>query len=644
MALKKDTVLAWNTVFTHKNEQTLAVMTFSKARLKDLQTRLQQVYTRKVKGNRLEKLNVSDLEASNAAFAREYTANLFRISGLQALLIAFPSSGNRSEEWAWKQMADWLKDRNAGCDFELVFDPAIIRHAKISSWMKKNQIHGSLVRQDLDLSLPLQTINLLAAWMNGSFEGELAEAADKIRMEFGMANGFEQKEARTFLLEGLHAKERKAARKAIDRCPELYDQGILDRWTKKELPSGLFACLNELMDLEIDHEQLLSLSPNRILVEAENLKKQAKQKNRKPHEQISQLSSLFTALIHQLCQSDKPDQTWMETRLNTLMENWIKNPEDQSQPNSCWIVLESEKDDSNLLLVHTPFLPLSLAKGQWADTPEVFRLDLEDLISFLEERSCNAPLQSLYLPENLYPKAYSWLIRTNRYLPVHPMDREMEEKISQLMQTLPSSSDLPLWQNQGSFEFSAPIQTLFSSEDFCDLSQSELDAFATHPLKLWQARSLCKAFRKGLSLARVKNVSDERSLDLLLASILISSSKQKFLASVSGDLSLYLSRKLSLPKMEAIEALVQNGLDPLWLQANLKGNITLVEIEQLGHQYPLGKLPYSWRRVVLLPEEIRQWMLEDAALQNPKMDLVSLTNSLMAFEQELFELLLAREN
>lgn len=84
------------------------------------------------------------------------------------------------------------------------------------------------------------------------------------------------------------------------------------------------------------------------------------------------------------------------------------------------------------------------------------------------------------------------------------------------------------------------------------------------------------------------------------------------------------------------------GIDPDWLKVNLKGNVSLAGIEGLADQYPLGRMPHSWQKVVLVPEPVKTWMLEEAQLEHPQIDPEKLKLSLMAFEQNLFSLLMEK--
>ena len=639
MALKKDTVLVWVALNSHQNEQTLALMTFPKSRIKELQTRLSQAYSRKVKGNRLEKLDWSTLDESNVTFAREYASNLFRISGLEAFLLSMPGQGSRSEDWGWKRAADWLKETYAGCDFDLIFDPAKIRHAKISSWMKKNQIHGELLREDQEFSLPLQTISLLAFWMEDDLDKNLQEPASKIRMQFNLTKGFTRLSATEFLLAGLDKKEKKAAMQAMDSFPDLYFQGTLDRWTKKKLPDQFFTTLNECLELGMDPAQILTSSPNAILTEAQKLREVSNQKIRKPETEIDQLSMVFTQLAGHLFKTDRLSAGWMKDRLLETMDNWIEQPEHTHLPKTVWYLLEQESEESEttLIALNTPFLPLALAQGSFDQKPESICLDEEDLVDFLEERTATKPLEGLVVSESLYERIHDWLIRSNRYLPLRRLDFKETELLAKT-----AAQPEEDWKPSNRFEVLPTTQTLFKPEEFCDLSESELDYFASRDLSLWQMRMLAKAFARGLSLSKVRFVADSHELDLLIGSCMVSGSKRRFLEEAAGDLSLYLSRDLSLSKMEALENLVEQGIDPDWLKVNLKGNVSLAGIEGLAGQYPLGRMPHSWQKVVLLPEPVKTWMLEEAQLKHPQIDPEKLKLSLMAFEQNLFSLVMEK--
>lgn len=170
-----------------------------------------------------------------------------------------------------------------------------------------------------------------------------------------------------------------------------------------------------------------------------------------------------------------------------------------------------------------------------------------------------------------------------------------------------------------------------------------MKSLAKSNLSFYQIRLVGQALAKGLQPKLLQKVLTHPDwTEEIVMPYLLNSRKQKWLKQkweTEGKMmdSFYLNPTWSVAKLEAISKLVDAGLDEQWLKTNLKGNMTLKQIEQLATIYPYGKLPRHYATIISIPTSVQHWLIEQASQKHPELTKDELDLYLALWNEHLFQ-------
>lgn len=271
MALKKDTIQVWITAQKEKGFISFAMESFQAARKKDLLLRIHGLSSKKVKGNRLEKLSWKALEENTVSFAAEYVSGLSRISGFGLFSGWYGKKSTQLESSVHKQAAQFLKDLYPDSMFEVFFDSSDLRAAWVRSWMKQNQLAGSSEAIDGQESEMLQSAALIAGLNLIEDRADLLPLMDCTKSLFSMTPNWKKTEPFTFYSSRIDQADKNDLETLLSSDSRWIEEGSLERWMKKGINGNSLGLAAELIRNGIDYERLSKINIQKLPAQFEAL-------------------------------------------------------------------------------------------------------------------------------------------------------------------------------------------------------------------------------------------------------------------------------------------------------------------------------------------------------------------------------------
>lgn len=708
MALSKDQIVVWLSAGQSSNTQQNFLLATPYARAKEISNRLQAAYAKKVRGNRLENLNLQWMTELNAPFVTDYTNNLFRISDLAGFGAVFPIKASQAQTQALNEAAKFLKETFPDCQYMIRYDPKSFRSSVINSWLKKNTLNAKLDPIASEASLELQTSMLLGGLID-DFEYEVNSTAEqieisrKISANISMSPKWTKKDSSALYLDLFDSDLKGLLQPLFHNYPFVMYEGLAEKWLKKRIDEHYLQIVSKCVKLEGGAELVLETSVNRLESEYQKLKKEsARQSYTYDLDEIAR----WCAVHYQYGETTLPvplglsPQEWCR-RILKNMDQWIADPLSFKQAPVIYLVAHDEKlaiftfegiKISQLLFQKYQRLNEQEAaqekKAHIQSMIEQFMTvqtaELAQLPAYLEKWSGESLLPVLYSSVALKRSIMKYALLQNRFIPCYVMNglektwihefrsalypelfenREKAENTDQAPEqsttdiaatdvpaeneqeeSIPAvSSDVPQTDEIRSAEPELPPRQLwFKQNIYQQIDPESLEALAKSNLSFSQIRLVGTALARGLRTKVMMNlIKDPEQIYTALAPYLFSTKIQNWFEDLikQGDQisDLYYHPSLTYSQMNRLFQYEQEGIDPYWLRTNLKGNMTLKQMDALKDLYPFGKLPKEYQVYVPLPSTVAGWMLKEAAQNHPHLSSAQLNLQLEIFNELLFE-------
>lgn len=656
MALKKERICVWITQEKREDQIVLSWLACPLAYRKETESRLQNSFNKKVKGNRLKTLQ-EKVSLATLPFCEEYLSTLFRISNVSGFVGSYLPKASYLETNVFERAASWLKNQFENCEFLIYYNPHTFRLSTLKSWLNKNRIHGELIIEEsslmLDTSLFLGSTFTYATNPNFPGENEASYSLQENALRhLSMALRYEVVGIQDLYLALFKKEEKKEAQALFKQAPDLIWLGIFEKWLKKGWKQESLKLVLEYLDHGLPIDILLQTSLNKLplkmqalLEEKEKQKKQEEMLQAFPQESFEKLFSSYMDWITSLpgvTLSDVLEANFLDLwkqRLDQILEKWTQDPLAQPIKPSFYMVLE----ENQVSIVLTSIMPCleQISEEKLTQLSFLKRqvVSLEELFSLLKKINALSPLPNLSVSKSLFSLIHAWSIENNLFLPLHDMTSVQR----QIVCSLPIEEISP--SKMAYFQFSSSAKW-FPFEIFGSLSKEQKEFLATHPFGIQETRLLARAFKKGLEVERVLEYihRTQASVLRLIRPYLYPTRVQNFLKGIGylDELRLLSRPSLRLGQMEALLRLCSEGYPALWLQANMKGNPTLQYLNALQVRFPFGHVPTFWQACFLMEPDLFDWMLQKAKMANPKMEFTDLIEALFVLNTNLLSLLLQK--
>lgn len=706
IALSKDQIVVW--LATAQNQYTQQIFLFATpyGRMKDFSMRLQAAYAKKVRGNRLEDLNLNALDSSSEPFALEYIANLFRIADLSGFGASFPIKANLAQTQALSDVAKFLKEMFSDCQYIIRYDVKSFRSSMMNNWLKKNTLNAKLDPIVKDASLELQTATLLAGILGEDAiesQEQYVEVVTKLKSHLAMAPKWKSEDSCQLYLELFDTKYTSLLKQILKKEPRLMFEGLAEKWLKKQIDLAYLEVVLKCLELDGGVDIVLSSSINRLPIEYERLlesiaKTQYTYDLDEFENWVAQYDQVAKTQLHEPI--DLGLKTWQKS-IEQAMDIWIENPNSAHKSNIVYFIAQDEK------YVRFKFESLSYTKQLFEQLHslnsnenqsqasellikriksaiEVEEGYLKDLDQTLIHYSAQYVLPDIYCSTAMHRLVMKVELIQNRFIPCYVMDETeriwinqlKEELYPHLFESLTKTKDIQNEMDDLPNEFQEaseeqckedediqhntltleskeelPVATAkwFKSDIHKRIDEDSLKLLAKSNLSPSQIRLVGVALAKGLkNKLFIKLLHQPDLIHEVLISYLFNSRKQRWFKQqyeIRGSTlpAFYFQPNLSVSKLEAIANLEQAGCNEHWLKSNLKGNMTLAQIEQLKTIYPYGKLPLQYSKVIQIPTSVKNWMIEQANQKHPQMSEEFLSIQLVNFNEQLLEKVLQEQ-
>lgn len=642
MALKKDQIIVWMSSQKAGSQNLLFLLACPYSRLKDFDQRLSNAYQHKVKGNRLENLDAMNLDGKNLSFTDTYLAALFRIADIAGFGGMWYAKTPLLEAKVLEQAAAFLKEQYVDCQFIVRYEPRQFRSSTLNTWTRKNQLPSSLEADDME-SLPAQTAHLLSALQQDLQEDSeqhlpLEQLQSRLLQSVSMARKWQIVSAAKTYLELVDGKERKELKKLLAQVPQLISEGVLDKWLKNRLPAHFLTKALALAHTPEGKERLLTLSVSRIDTQYEKILAEV-QSAQLPFEEdafvlwAKEYADHFLALPG--FEAAGLTNSLVEENLKEIVEAWCKNPDPVKAKNSLYLAARDEKLD---ILVTSSMDILEAAKEQeTVFNPSLLAAKYEGLLleldGLLEKLSVTRPMPKIYAAGNIYRWIRRWSITNNRFLPLQEMDKPQKEILRSFAAIQAGADSWKDWPERPD----KPVHW-FDPRLFLELDEEQLAFLAGTCLNPALTRLMGLAFFNGLDVKKARNyfLYSKGPLYALVRTYIFSTREQHYLDGITspGLRTFLMQPGLSLSQMRTLAGLVEQGIPVSWLEANIKGNMSLAAMNRLAVLYPWKTLPYEWRFFRLLPDELAKWMVEKAQSSHPKLEKEVLLEKLANFNEQ----------
>ncbi len=669
MGLKKERICVWMTQEKRDGQVVLAWLACPLARQKEINNRLQSAYLKKVKGNRLKDLVLEEITSSNQTFCEEYISTLFRIANLAGFSGMYWPKATQLEQAVWTNAVKWLKEQFPNCEFVVYYNPQALRLSALKSWFGKNQLQAEFIIEPTNLMMStILFVSQLAALPfikdDKNEKNVWSTLQDKVQREVSMASHWSFFTPQELYLSLLKKEDQKAAQQLFQQVPELMEQGIFEKWLKKGWKAGTLHEIVEYLQQGLSKEILFKTPLAKIPLKAQEElfpKKIEPKEEEKTKEETQEAQLILDPLPAQSAQaffqeymhwmaslpglgscsivSEPFWPLWYERFLEEI-EAFINHTCSFGRKPAIYMALDGDQ----VWMLMSSIMPCleHLNQEQLTALPFVTRqrTTLKNIFSSLEKMSHLSPVPNICASKEILGRLHSWSVQNNLFLPLHeltPAQRKVVCCPALPITSKPAGLELERFsQGKGTPWFS---QSMFES-----FNQFQRDFLARYQFGIQETRLLAKAFQKGLSLEVAHEYvhRTEASILRLVRSYLYPTRIQNFLKQVDylDELRLLTRTSLRLSQMEELLALCSAGYPAVWLQANLKGNPTLVYLQQLKARFPFGNVPASWQACYLAPDELLNWMFEVTLKNHPELNPVELVHRLLEWNCSLLSNLL----
>lgn len=682
MALKKERICVWITQEKRQGQVVFGWLACPLAHQKEVDNRLQSAYSKKVKGNRLKNLALEEVTSSNLAFCEEYVSTLFRIANLAGFSGLYWPKATQLEQALWTRGAQWLKEQFPNCEFVIYYNPQVVRLSTLKSWLSKNQLQAAelIIEQS---SLWMATILFVGQVAALSSTQEITPALEtlqaKVKREESMASRWSFLTPQELYVDLVKKEEQKAAQQLFKQVPELVKQGVFEKWLKKGWKAG---ALQEVLDyleqglpqdvlfqtplakIPLKAQELLAppqeiekIEEGEETEKAETVEDTPDQTILEPEEPVlepfpeSSVQDFFKEYMHWMASlpglgsclivSEPFWPLWYERFLQQI-EAFVQQTRSFARKPAIYMAVEGDQ----VWMLMSSIMPCleQLGEEQLTTLPFVShqRVTLKNVFASLEKMSHLSPLPNVCASKEILGRLHSWSVQNNLFLPLHELTPAQKRVVCcPTLPLTPQPSPLEL-----DYFTQAKGTPWFSQSMFESFNQFQRDFLARYQFGIQETRLLAKAFNKGLSLEVAQEYvhRTEASILRLVRSYLYPTRIQNFLKQVDylDELRLLTRSSLRLSQMEELLRLCSEGYPAVWLQANLKGNPTLVYLHELKARFPFGHVPASWQHCFLAPDDLLTWMFEATLQTHPKLDPVILVYRLFAWNCSLLDALLSR--
>lgn len=696
IALSKDQIVVWLATFKRESREQIFMLAIPYGRLKDFSKRLESLYAKKVRGNRLDHLDATFLDATCAPFVLEYTSSVFRISDLAGFGATFPSKANLAQTHAFLHAANFLKEKFMDCQFMIRYDVKSFRSSTINNWLKKNTLNAQLDPIDLEASLELQTATLFAALLaedcnNQDLDLQIQEMIKKLNANIAMSPKWQSLDRSALYLELFNPKWADLLKPIFKQAPRLMDEGLVEKWLKKQINAEYLKTVLNCLELDEGIDLVLSTSINRLPIEYEKqLEKREQEQYKYDEDEFEHWLELYDQVaktqIHESV--DLGLNKWRQS-IEQSMANWIENPCLHRQAKTIYLVAQDEKV-AYFCFDSVNYTNQLFEQYQHLDSPEQSNLNKEMLLSRLQNAivfktgylkdleevlanySTQSILPNLYCSLSMYHLVMKIELLHNRFIPCYIVNQQQRSWIHQIKEAIYphcfeemnhkkddlneindcdeviERPNLEEEQTDNQSEkrvhvYPQPTKKWFKPAIYQKIDVEQLKSLAKSNLSFYQIRLVGQALAKGLQPKLLQKVLTHPDwTEEIVMPYLLNSRKQKWLKQkweTEGKMmdSFYLNPTWSVAKLEAISKLVDAGLDEQWLKTNLKGNVTLKQIEQLATIYPYGKLPRHYATIISIPTSVQHWLIEQASQKHPELTKDELDLYLALWNEHLFQ-------
>lgn len=676
MALKKERICVWITQEKRQGQVVFGWLACPLAHQKEVDNRLQSAYSKKVKGNRLKNLALEEVTSSNLAFCEEYVSTLFRIANLAGFSGLYWPKASQLEQALWTRGAKWLKEQFPNCEFVIYYNPQAVRLSTLKSWLSKNQLHAELIIEQS--SLWMATILFVGQVAALSSPEEVNAALEilqaKVKREEAMASRWSFVNPQALYVDLVKKEEQKAAKQLFEQVPDLLEQGIFEKWLKKGWKSGMLQEVLDYLQQGLSQDVLFQTPLAKIPLKAQELLA--------PPQEIEEIEEKTETVEEPLDQTIvEPEELILdpfpEQSVQAFFQDYMRWMASLPGLGSCLIVSEPfwplwyerflQEIEAFVHQTHSfvrkPAIYMAIEGDQvWMLMSSIMpcleqldpeqletlpfvtrqRTTLKNVFGFLEKMSHLSPLPNVCASKEILGRLHSWSVQNNLFLPLHELTPAQREVVC--------CPTLPLTPQPSALELDYFTHTQgtpwFSLSLFESFNQFQRDFLARYQFGIQETRLLAKAFHKGLSLEVAQEYvhRTEASILRLVRSYLYPTRIQNFLKQVDylDELRLLTRSSLRLSQMEELLRLCSEGYPAIWLQANLKGNPTLVYLQELKARFPFGHVPASWQHCILAPDDLLTWMFEATLQNHPTLDPFLLVYRLFSWNCSLLDALLSQ--
>ncbi len=667
MALKKERICVWITQEKREGQVVFGWLACPLAHQKEVNNRLQSAYSKKVKGNRLKNLALEEVTSSNLAFCEEYISILFRIAYLAGFSGFYWPKATQLEQAVWTRAAKWLEEQFPNCEFVIYYDPKAVRLSTLKSWLSKNHLHAELIIEPNGLwTTTILFVAQLAAHsiQEAELEPALETLCNKVEREVSMASRWLFLKPQELYVDLLKKEEQKAAKQLFEQAPTLLEQGIFEKWLKKGWKDGTLQDVLGYLQQGLPQEVLFQTPLAKISLKAKEILAPPVEKEESPTQTVQEKKEepVLNPFPEQSAQNFFQDYMrwiaslpglgsclivsepfwplWYERFLQEI-EAFVHQTRSFVRKPAVYIAVEGDQ----VWILMSSIMPCleQLDEEQLITLPFVNhqRVTLKNVFASLEKMSHLSPLPNVCASKEILGRLHSWSVQNNLFLPLHELTPAQRKVVC--------CPTLPLTSQPSALELDYFTQSegtpWFSPSMFESFNQFQRDFLARYQFGIQETRLLAKAFHKGLSLEVAQEYvhRTEASVLRLVRSYLYPTRIQNFLKQVDylDELRLLTRSSLRLSQMEELLKLCSEGYPALWLQANLKGNPTLVYLQELKARFPFGHLPAIWQHCFLAPDELLTWMFEATLQNHPTLDPIEMVYRLFSWNCSLLDVLLS---
>lgn len=460
IALSKDQIVVWLATFKHDHSEQIFLLATPYGRMKDYSKRLESLYGKKVRGNRLEHLDANGLDSMNAPFVSEYTNSVFRISDLAGFGAAFPLKANFAQTQAFTLAANFLKEKFANCQFMIRYDAKSFRSSTINNWLKKNTLNAKLDPLELETSLELQTASLFAALLIDDHserfnDPQIQEIIKKLNANIALSPKWQSVDRAALYLELFKPQWKDLLKAIFTKAPQLLDEGLGEKWLKKQIDEEYLKTVIKCLELEDGVDLVLSSSINRLASEYEkHLEMLQQERHKYDLDEFKNWADLYDqAAKTQIHESIDLGSEYWQKAIEQEMAKWIENPNQCCQAKTIYLVAQDEK--VAFFTFSSPNYSKQLFEQVLAFEPSeqlnskqelliqrlkdsfVFETGyLKNLDEVIAQLSAQTVISNLYCSTSMYHLVMKIELLQNRFVPCYPMDHQQRTWIHQLKDML----------------------------------------------------------------------------------------------------------------------------------------------------------------------------------------------------------------